>query len=189
MKMSKTTSIDSSQGNKSSSQSNMNWTSTELCATRQVELVRRIEMAIVGEKSKWRNFFAGGLLPKVDTKVVSDSGFVPWQHVNQILGYKLTYNMRGFGGGSGLKKISAEQYAQLVNLFDDSEKDPTTPDKSRFVIDESGNRVAVILAIQDYEKLLEELEELDSIRAYDAAKASGDEAIPLEEAIDEIERG
>ena len=61
--------------------------------------------------------------------------------------------------------------------------------KERYIVDEHGTRVGVLLDISDYEKLLEELEELDSIRAYDAAKASGDEAIPLEEAIDEIERG
>ena len=58
-----------------------------------------------------------------------------------------------------------------------------------YVVDEKGNRVGVLLNIRNYEKLLEELEELDSIRAYDAAKESGDEAIPLEEAIEEIERG
>jgi hypothetical protein len=32
------------------------------------------------------------------------------------------------------------------------------------------------------------LEELESIRAYDAAKASGDEVIPFEQAVTEIER-
>ena len=58
-----------------------------------------------------------------------------------------------------------------------------------YVVDEKGNPVGVLLNIQDYEKLLEELEELDSIRAYNTAKASGDEAIPLEDAIEEIERG
>lgn len=60
--------------------------------------------------------------------------------------------------------------------------------EEHYVVDEKGKRVGVLLNIQDYEKLLEELEELDSIRAYDAAKASGDEAIPFNEAIDEIER-
>jgi hypothetical protein len=35
---------------------------------------------------------------------------------------------------------------------------------------------------------LEELEELEAIRAYDAAKSSGEETIPLEQAITEIER-
>jgi hypothetical protein len=33
------------------------------------------------------------------------------------------------------------------------------------------------------------MEDLDSIRAYEEAKASGDEAIPFEQAIEEIERG
>jgi len=34
---------------------------------------------------------------------------------------------------------------------------------------------------------LEDLEEIESIRAYDAAKESGDEAIPFEQALREIE--
>jgi len=42
--------------------------------------------------------------------------------------------------------------------------------------------------MEDDEKRLAEIEELESIRAYDAAKASGDEAIPFQEAIQEIER-
>jgi PHD/YefM family antitoxin component YafN of YafNO toxin-antitoxin module len=58
----------------------------------------------------------------------------------------------------------------------------------RYVIDEKGNRVAVLLNIEDYRKILEELEELDSIRDYDSAKASGDEIIPFEEAAKEIEQ-
>ena len=60
--------------------------------------------------------------------------------------------------------------------------------KERFVVDEHGNRMSVVLDITDYEKLLEELEELESIRAYDAAKLSAKEAIPFEQAIAEIER-
>jgi predicted DNA-binding protein (UPF0251 family) len=36
--------------------------------------------------------------------------------------------------------------------------------------------------------LLEALEELEAIRAYDRAKASQDEAIPFEQAVEEIER-
>lgn len=63
-----------------------------------------------------------------------------------------------------------------------------TPVKQRYVVDEDGNRVAVFLDIEEYRKILGELEELESIRAYDAAKASGEEAIPLAQAIAEIER-
>ena len=61
------------------------------------------------------------------------------------------------------------------------------PLKERFIVDENGQRVGVPLDIEAYRQLLEEVEELEAIRAYDAAKASGDEAVPLEQAFAEIE--
>ncbi len=57
-----------------------------------------------------------------------------------------------------------------------------------YVVDENGARVAVILPVEEYRKLMEDLEELESIRAYDAAKSSGDEAIPFDQAVREIEQ-
>jgi len=60
--------------------------------------------------------------------------------------------------------------------------------KERYLTDEQGTRVAVILNIQEYEQLLEALEELESIQAYDAAKESRDEVVLLEEAIAEIDQ-
>lgn len=60
--------------------------------------------------------------------------------------------------------------------------------KEHFVVDEKGNKVSVVLDIDEYRRIVAELEELESIRAYDAAKGSGEEAIPLEDAIAEIER-
>lgn len=61
------------------------------------------------------------------------------------------------------------------------------PKPQSFLVDGEGNRVGVVLDLRDYQVLLEEVEELESIRAYDAAKASGENAIPFEQAIDEIE--
>ncbi|MCI0439323.1 MAG: hypothetical protein L0177_09355 [Chloroflexi bacterium] len=58
--------------------------------------------------------------------------------------------------------------------------------KEKFLVDDRGKRVAVLLDIKEYRKILEELEELESIRAYDAAKTSGDEAIPFKQALQEI---
>ena len=58
----------------------------------------------------------------------------------------------------------------------------------RFVVDENGTRVGVLLGIDDYTKLVEALEELESIRAYDSAKSSGDEAVPFDDAVREIEQ-
>jgi PHD/YefM family antitoxin component YafN of YafNO toxin-antitoxin module len=62
------------------------------------------------------------------------------------------------------------------------------PVKERYVVDEHGNRIAVLLDIEDYRNLLAEIEELESIRAYDAAKASDDRVVPFEQAVAEIER-
>jgi hypothetical protein len=58
----------------------------------------------------------------------------------------------------------------------------------RFLIDEEGHRIGVLLDIADYQEMLEDLEDLESIRAYDAAKASGDEPVPFEQALREIKR-
>ncbi|MCZ6552197.1 MAG: hypothetical protein O7A67_00215 [SAR324 cluster bacterium] len=60
--------------------------------------------------------------------------------------------------------------------------------KERYIVDEAGNRTGVVLDIAEYRKLLEELEELETLRAYDAAKASGGEAIPFDQAVAEIEQ-
>jgi hypothetical protein len=57
----------------------------------------------------------------------------------------------------------------------------------QFVIDESGNKTAVLVRIDRYSELLEAQEELEAIRAYDEAKASNDEAISFAQAIKEIE--
>jgi len=59
--------------------------------------------------------------------------------------------------------------------------------KEKYVVNENGERVSVLLDWEDYRALLEELEELESIRAYDAAKASDDESVPFEKAMEEIE--
>ncbi len=44
----------------------------------------------------------------------------------------------------------------------------------RYVIDENINRVGVLLDIEYYQHIFEALEELEAIRAYDEAKASGE---------------
>lgn len=59
--------------------------------------------------------------------------------------------------------------------------------QEQFVVDKEGNRVGVVIAIEDYQKLLAEVEELESIRAFDEAKASREIPIPFERAVAEIE--
>ena len=53
---------------------------------------------------------------------------------------------------------------------------------------DKGHKVGVVLDIEEYTRILEELEELESIRMYDDAKNSNQEFIPLETALSEIER-
>ncbi len=57
----------------------------------------------------------------------------------------------------------------------------------QFIVDDKGNRTAIILGIGEYQKLMEEIEELESIRKYDSAITAGDKAIPFEQAVNEIE--
>ncbi len=59
---------------------------------------------------------------------------------------------------------------------------------SKYVTNRKGERVSVVLDIADYQKILEDLEELEAIRAYDAAKSSADSAIPFRQAVEEIKR-
>ena len=59
--------------------------------------------------------------------------------------------------------------------------------KQQFIEDNQGQRIAVLLPIDEYNKMLAQLEEMEDIKAYDAAKASDDETIPFEQAIKEIE--
>ena len=59
--------------------------------------------------------------------------------------------------------------------------------KEQFVLDEHGNRTAVLMDLKRYVELLEAHEELEAVRAFDAAKASDDEVIPFSQAIREIE--
>ena len=58
----------------------------------------------------------------------------------------------------------------------------------RFLVDDEGHRLGVLLDIGEYQRILEDLEELESIRAFDAAMESGDEAIPFEQALQEIKK-
>ena len=55
--------------------------------------------------------------------------------------------------------------------------------KERYLTDESGERVSVVLDLAEYRKLLDQIEELESIRAYDAAKTSGETPVPFDEAL------
>jgi hypothetical protein len=59
--------------------------------------------------------------------------------------------------------------------------------QEKYITDRQGNRIGVLLEIEEYQKLLEELEELEAIRAYDNAVLSDEEEMPFEVVVAEIE--
>ena len=59
--------------------------------------------------------------------------------------------------------------------------------RTQYITDTKGRKVGVILPLKKYKKMVEELEELADIRAYDEAKAGSEESIPIEQAVKEIE--
>ncbi|MDI6735924.1 MAG: hypothetical protein QME42_07005 [bacterium] len=50
-----------------------------------------------------------------------------------------------------------------------------------FVIDEHQNRKAVLLPYEEWRNIVEEMEELADIKAYDEAKASPSDFLPFED--------
>lgn len=59
--------------------------------------------------------------------------------------------------------------------------------RTQFVTDDHGKKLAVILPIKEYNKMLDDLEELEDIKLYDAAKKLKLEFIDAEQAFEEIE--
>ena len=62
---------------------------------------------------------------------------------------------------------------------------------ARYVIDEAGKRVSVILDIEEYERLLEAFEDLEDLRAADetlkAIERGEEDLLPFDDAVREIE--
>lgn len=59
--------------------------------------------------------------------------------------------------------------------------------RTQFVTDDHGKKLAVILPIKDYHKMVDDLEELEDIKLYDKAKQGKQEFIDAQQAFKEIE--
>jgi PHD/YefM family antitoxin component YafN of YafNO toxin-antitoxin module len=63
----------------------------------------------------------------------------------------------------------------------------------RYVVDENGKRVAVLLSVEEYERMVEELEELEDAHTAAEVRAAiergEEELIPFDQAMQEIEEG
>ncbi len=59
--------------------------------------------------------------------------------------------------------------------------------RTQFVTDDHGKKLAVILPIEKYNKMMDDLEELADIRLFDASKKVNREFVDAEQAFREIE--
>lgn len=59
----------------------------------------------------------------------------------------------------------------------------------QYITDHEGKKLSVVLPVEEYEKILEALEELEDIRLYDEAMEDKQPSLPLDEALQMIEAG
>ena len=58
-----------------------------------------------------------------------------------------------------------------------------------YVVDEQQHRKGVLISVAEWDQVVDALEELDEIRAFDEAKAEPQDVVPLEQAVREIQEG
>ena len=56
----------------------------------------------------------------------------------------------------------------------------------KYIVDETGHKTDVILPMSSYQQMLEDIEELESIKMYDLAKSKNDEILSFDDAMNEI---
>ncbi len=59
--------------------------------------------------------------------------------------------------------------------------------KTQFITDNQGKKVAVVLSMDKYQQMLDNLEEMECVKAYDKSKQQEQEFIDAEQAFKEIE--
>ena len=60
--------------------------------------------------------------------------------------------------------------------------------QTQYITDNTGKKVSAIIPIKEYNLILEKLDELNCIKAYDKAKSKKQQFIPLEEALKKVEK-
>ena len=54
-----------------------------------------------------------------------------------------------------------------------------TKQAPQFITDKKGKKLSVVISLSQYQQMLEDLEELEDIRLYDAVKARKEKSIPF----------
>ena len=56
-----------------------------------------------------------------------------------------------------------------------------------YITDNTGKKISVVLTMNDFKSIMDELEELEDIKLYDEAKKSNEPSIPIDKAFEIIE--
>ena len=59
--------------------------------------------------------------------------------------------------------------------------------KTQYVTNDHGKKIAVIVPVESFERMMDELDELHAIKAYDKVKARKNQFVPAEEMFNAIE--
>lgn len=60
--------------------------------------------------------------------------------------------------------------------------------QTQFITDKKGNKLSAVVPIREYEQILEQLDELACIKAYDRATSKKQQYVPLKEALRQVEK-
>ncbi|MEX0719055.1 MAG: hypothetical protein WD509_02705 [Candidatus Paceibacterota bacterium] len=84
-----------------------------------------------------------------ETKIVNSAGFVPRLMLNNILGFKDNYSLRGFGTRkSGLKEISTEEHEEILNFYLNHHTDKDSTKLSRKPLTRKGGEGPIHKALK-----------------------------------------
>jgi hypothetical protein len=53
--------------------------------------------------------------------------------------------------------------------------------ESQFITDDKGNKISIVIPIEEYQRMMEELEEFHDIKLFDEVKSRNEKTQPLEE--------
>ena len=57
----------------------------------------------------------------------------------------------------------------------------------KYITDQKGKKLSVVLSVEEFEAMMERIEEMEDIRLYDQVKKSNEPSIPIDEAFEVIE--
>jgi ribosome maturation factor RimP len=53
--------------------------------------------------------------------------------------------------------------------------------KPQYITDENGHKISVILPVDEYERIIQELEDVDDVKLYDKVKNAKESSIPFDD--------